>query len=238
LSVPSDFFAPARARGDREVPHHRTFGSVGASGLLADMDRRTIDQDGHLTVSSSVISAETVSPYLGSEIPDYQRLGLDPAAVYMVYRPASELKKAADSFAGKPLLSRHRPVTADDHDSDLVVGSVNNPIWDSKAGVLRAELSVWDADTIRRIQSGEAADLSAAYRYRAIPEAGEFKGQRYALRMVDLQANHVAVIPDGRVDGAVVGDSKMLSPRAMEARAEADFRRRFPTASRLMRGYR
>ena len=52
--------------------------------------------------------------------------------------------------------------------------------------------------------------------------------------MVELQANHVAVIPDGRVDGAVVGDSKMLSARDI---AEADFRRRFPTATRLMRGY-
>ena len=145
------------------------------------MDRRTIDQDGHLTVSSSVISAKTVSPYLGSEIPDYQRLGLDPSATYMLYRPASELKKAADSFAGKPLLSRHRPVTADDHDTDLVVGAVADPVWDAKAGVLRASLTVWDADAIRGIQDGTQADLSAAYRYRAVPEAGEFKGQRYDL---------------------------------------------------------
>jgi len=84
-----------------------------------------------------------VNPYLGSEIPDYVRLGLNPNTVYQLWRPAAELAKAAGSFAGKPLLSRHQPLSAAAHDdaADLVVGAVANPVWDADAGVLRAGLT-------------------------------------------------------------------------------------------------
>ena len=184
------------------------------------MDKRVIDQDGHLSVSSSVISAESASPYLGSEIPDYRQLGLDPNTIYQLYRPGAELAKSAPSFAGKPLLSRHQPLTAAAHDDavDLVVGAVADPVWDPAAGVLRAGLTVWDGPTIRRIQSGEQADLSAAYRYRAVMQPGTFNGTRYDGKMVDLIGNHVAVIPDGRVEGAIVGDQAMVDDPEIDAR--------------------
>ena len=47
---------------------------------------RTKDADGHLHVASSIVSAAQVNPYQGSEIPNWQALGLDPQRVYMLLR--------------------------------------------------------------------------------------------------------------------------------------------------------
>jgi hypothetical protein len=170
---------------------------------------RRIDEDGHLHVSSSVISAAAVNPYNGSEIPDYEALGLDANRVYQLFRDPAELEKAAPSFANKPLLIVHKPQTADAHDHELVVGSVANPVWDSPN--LKAELVVWDKAAIDAIESGAQRDLSCGYRYRCVVEAGTYQGQRYDAKMVDLVGNHVAIVESGRVRGAFVGDSKPAS---------------------------
>ncbi|CCE10728.1 conserved hypothetical protein [Bradyrhizobium sp. STM 3843] len=69
------------------------------------------------------ISKAAVNLYIGREIPDYKALGLDPDKVYRLLRDPEELAKAAPTFNNIPLLSRHVPVTADDHEPDLVIGS-------------------------------------------------------------------------------------------------------------------
>jgi hypothetical protein len=179
--------------------------------LTLALDReslRSVDVDGHLRVKASVISAAEVSSYLGAEIPDGGSLGLDRRATYQVFRDPVELEKAVPSFAGKPLLSRHRPLTADDHPFGTVVGSVMNPVW--RAPYVVAELIVWDASAIEAIESGECDSLSAGYRYQAIPGNGYFNGKPWTLRMVSIACNHVALCPSGRISAAVVGDARRV----------------------------
>jgi hypothetical protein len=84
---------------------------------------RTYDRDGRLHVEITNISKAAVNPYIGREIPDYKALGLDPDRVYKLLRDPDELAKAAPTFNNIPLLSRHKAVTADDHQPDLVIGS-------------------------------------------------------------------------------------------------------------------
>jgi hypothetical protein len=86
---------------------------------------RTYDRDGRLHVEITNISKAAVNPYIGREIPDYQALGLDPGKIYKLLRDPDELAKAAPTFNNIPLLSRHQPVTADDHKPDLVIGSTS-----------------------------------------------------------------------------------------------------------------
>ena len=181
--------------------------SLAEGKAILALDRasvRSFDQDGHLRVAASVISAAEVNPYLGVEIPDFARLGLNPRATYQVLRPAAELEKATPTFQGKPLMRRHRVVTADNHAPGVVVGSVINPVW--KAPNVVAELVVWDADAIGAITSGETASLSAGYRYTPLIERGTWQGKPYSIRMTRIAANHVALCPEGRVSVAVVGD--------------------------------
>jgi uncharacterized protein len=88
------------------------------------------DVDGRLHVVAN-ISKATVNPYKGSEIPGWEGLGLEPDRVYQMYRPAEELRKAASTFNGLPLLIDHRPIDAEDHPRQLVCGAIGTDCrWD------------------------------------------------------------------------------------------------------------
>jgi len=89
---------------------------------------RRVDADGHMHVEMTNISKANVCPYYGREIPDSEALGLDPNRLYRLYRDPVELKAGADSFANKPLLLHHIPVTADEPARELWVGTVGGPV--------------------------------------------------------------------------------------------------------------
>jgi hypothetical protein len=80
---------------------------------------RTYDRDGRLHVEVTNISKAAVNPYIGREIPDWKALGLNPDGVYKLLRDPDELAKAAPTFNNIPVLSRHKPVTADDHNPEI-----------------------------------------------------------------------------------------------------------------------
>jgi hypothetical protein len=181
--------------------------------LALDESVRSYDQDGHLHVKIANISKAAVNPYIGREIPDWQKLGLDPKRVYKLLRDPDELRKGAASFAGKSILSVHRPMTATDHKHSLVVGSVGSDIrYDHP--YLRAPLSVWDGAAIAGIETEDQRELSSGYRYRADMTPGTYEGERYDGVMRDIQGNHVALVESGRAGSdVVVGDAALrLSP--------------------------
>ncbi len=173
---------------------------------------RTIDStSGHLHVSVTNISKANVCPYNGSEIPDAERLGLQPNRVYMLLRDPAELKKAAPTFEGKPLLDLHKPQSAADHDHNLTVGSVSNIRWSEP--YLQASLAVWDGEAIEGIQDDSARGLSSGYYYEADMTPGEYKGVKYDGVMRNIRGNHVALVERGRAGPDVmVGDSAHLPP--------------------------
>ena len=175
---------------------------------------RSYSVDGHLHISDAAISKAEVNFYTGAEllpnIPGGARTGLDPDRRYPVLRPPEELQKAAPSFALVPLLWGHKPLNADSHPAELVVGTTGSDVrfafpW------LRCSLVVWSAVAINAIEDG-TDNLSAAYRYTAVPEAGVFRGAQYLFRMTGIIGNHLACVDRGRVSGAVIGDS-MPGPR-------------------------
>ena len=174
--------------------------------LALDRSTQRLDQDGHLHVGPSVISAVGVSSYWGHEIPDFEKLGLRPNTEYRLFRPADELRKAAPTFANKPLLSLHRPVSAADHAHALTVGAIGSPVVFQGTDLI-APLVVWDATAIETIQDGSIKALSCGYRYRAVPQAGEYRGEKYTHAMTGLVGNHCALVEAGRVPTAMVGDA-------------------------------
>ena len=178
--------------------------------LALDRSVRRIDTDGHLHVGPSIISAAGVSSYWGSEIPDFEKLGLRPNTEYRLFRPPDELRKAAPTFQNKPLLSLHRPVSATDHAPSLVVGSIGSPVVLQGTDLL-APLVVWDAVSIESIMDNSIKALSCGYRYRADMASGSYNGERFDGSMVDLVGNHCALVEAGRVPGAIVGDAAMTT---------------------------
>ena len=123
---------------------------------------RSIDDNGFLHVAISNITKEQVAPYLGSEIPDYERLGLKPDTIYKVYRPAEELKKAVTSSNGIPIQLDHHADFADAPAKETRVGSTGTDgIFN--APYLQNSLHIQDADAIKRINDGSMRELSLGY---------------------------------------------------------------------------
>lgn len=170
---------------------------------------RRVDQDGRLHVETSNISKANVCGYLGREIPNWEMLGLDADRIYQLYRDPAELAKAAPTFNNIPVLCRHVPVTADDHQPELVVGSTGTDAEFSDPH-LKNSLVVWEAGAIAGIETGQQRELSAAYRYDADMVAGEVDGTPYDGVMRNIRGNHVALVEVGRAGSdVVVGDEAL-----------------------------
>jgi len=187
---------------------------------------RRIDDDGHLFVSPVVLSASDVCGYLGSEIPGFESLELQPDRVYQMWREPTSLAAAAASLNGKPVLLAHKPISADGHPREMTVGSVGGDTR-FEAPNLVGSISVWDADAIDMIERGELPAVSAAYRYQPVMEPGTADGVRYDGKMIVESFNHLALVAEPRVKAAVIGDAALptLTPSLTETIMRLNSRR-------------
>lgn len=169
---------------------------------------RTIDDNGFLHVTGCAITKEQVAPYFGREIPNWQRLGLNPDSIYKLYRPAAEIKKAVESCNGIPVQLEHHEDLADAPAKETRIGSTGTD-GEFRAPYLVNSLHFTDAKAIKRIQDGSMRELSLCYRYEPVAKRGTFDGEDYDLVMTNLSCNHVALVERGRAGHDVfVKDSK------------------------------
>jgi len=176
--------------------------------LAFDRSARRIDADGRLHIDTSHISKANICPYYGKEIPNYLELGLDAGKVYRLLRDPVELERAAFTFARLPILHTHVPITVDLMANDeemkkLIVGAIGSDV-SFTAPYLNADLCIWDKDSIAGIETEQIKELSCAYRYVPVMEAGQYDGQAYDGRMTELQGNHLALVTVGRAGSDVV----------------------------------
>jgi uncharacterized protein len=171
-------------------------------------DRRSYDVDNRLHVSDCILTAAQVNPYLGSEIPLPAGDSLDPNAIYQLWRHPDALKAAVSLFENLPLMIDHVVVSAANPKQQMIIGTVSNARW--SAGQILGDIAVWDQSAIDLIESGRQRDLSAGYRYVADMTRGTTPdGTPYAGIMRDLRPNHIALVVEGRVAGAQVGDAAL-----------------------------
>lgn len=174
---------------------------------------RSYDDNNHLIVSSTIITKAAVNPYYGSEIPDYERLGLDPNKVYNMLRDPEELKKGMHTLGEKQLLLKHIFVSAEDPQKESIAGTIGSNL-EMVGDDVKGSLTVWDKEAINLIESGKLAELSASYFYDPVMQSGTFKGQPYDGIMTNIRGNHVALVERGRIGrDALVADAL---PKLME----------------------
>lgn len=175
--------------------------------LAFDRSVRTYDRDGRLHVEVALLTRAEVSGYYGSEVPNWQRLGLEPNRLYSMLRDPAELAKAVGSFNNQPILSAHRPHSTATHDPGIVVGSTGTDAAFNDPD-LTCSLVFWDPVAIAGIQTGEQRDLSCGYHYVPDMRNGTYRGVRFDGRMTLIEANHIATVDAGRCLGAMVGDAR------------------------------
>lgn len=164
---------------------------------------RSVGANGALHVQKSNISIAAVNPYLGREIPGYQSLGLDADRIYNMLRDPDELRKSAPTFQRLELLEVHKPTSANDIQQRHLIGTVGSDVvFDGTH--LHADLTIWDGDAIKGIETEEKRELSCSYSYDADMTPGTYKGQSYDGVMRNIKGNHVALVSTGRAGRTVV----------------------------------
>lgn len=186
---------------------------------------RRKDDNGFLHVGLSHISKEAVNPYMGREIPGWQELGLTADRVYNCYRKGSELKAAAESFNGLPILWGHHAESAEDPKKKERVGSMGTDAA-FKPPYLDNSLIFTDQKAIDAIESGERVELSCSYRWKPVVTPGNFNGQAYDMIMTEIRGNHLGLVEEGRAGGDVMvhdekpkGIAMTIKERAMKLAA-------------------
>ena len=186
---------------------------------------RSFDGNGRLQVKVSNISKANVCPYFGREIPNAEKLGLDPEKIYRLWRHPDELKKAAATFNNIPLLNIHTPDFPGDPPRESRVGVTHsNAAFDGT--YLTNGLSVWDNSAIAGIETEEQEELSSSYQYVADMTPGTTAtGEVYDGIMRDIVGNHVALVETGRAGSDVlVADSLPPELKHMSKRKAAAIR--------------
>ncbi len=205
-----------RKEAEKQAEAAHANGFTGDSFALDKASMRRTDADGRLHIAITNISKATVNPYRGDEIPGWQSLGLTPDRVYQLLRHPDELDKAAPTFNNIQLLVRHVPVSAEDPQKDLVVGSTGTDA-EFASPYLRNSLVVWDASAIAGIESREQQELSCSYRYVPVMTPGTFDGVEYDGVMTNLVGNHVALVETGRAGpDVVVSDANPFLEQTMK----------------------
>ena len=177
---------------------------------------RSLDVDGKMHVAMTHISKACVSPYLGSEIPDCLKLGLDPKKVYHLLRDPSELAKAAATSNRMQVLIKHEPVNAADYKPSITVGATGSDAT-FNAPYLDNSMVIWSQKAIDKVLDGEQEELSSSYRYTPDMTPGVYEGVPFDGVMRGIVFNHVALVKKGRAGpDVVVADEAMVQQQETE----------------------
>lgn len=115
-------------------------------------------------------------------------------------RMAEDVKASATKFALLPLTNGHPPgMVTPENAKQYTIGAVGHA--DFADGWVKAPVTVWSKDGIESIKAGRA-QLSVGYQCTLIEEPGEWNGERYDCRQVDIVPNHLAIVDVARAGPA------------------------------------
>lgn len=152
----------------------------------------TFDADGRLRIAGAILTKVGIARYAGHELlRDCGRaLGIDPRKTYELLRPVDEVQRAAATFGGLPILTRHQRVSAGAHRPDLTIGVVGDAHFEFPN--LVADVVFWTRGATDSVEAGY--ELSPAYTFDLDVRAGVYEGRRYDGVMRNLVGNHVALV--------------------------------------------
>jgi len=172
--------------------------------IAQDKSARQIDVNGWMYIERNPISKEGIFDYLGSEIG-----APEPDRVYKVYRPGSELQKAADSFKLIPIIDDHELLgeSGTSTDERPPAGFVGSDV-SFDAPYLMADIKITSPALLDKIKGGKV-ELSPAYFCDWEPLQGTFDGLEYEYVQRIKAGNHLALVDVGRTgaDVAVLDES-------------------------------
>lgn len=178
---------------------------------------KKVDYNQFWLIKDNPITKAGVFPYLGKQISPE----LEPDKIYQVYRPAEEIRKAADTFKLVPLVDNHTMLGKDFTPAEEkgVHGVLGEEIKE-KDGVLYADVKIFSESLKNLIQNGKK-ELSLGYFCSYDLTPGEYHGVHYDAVQRDLKGNHIALVDNGRMGHDVrVMDSMAFDAMDIEGNLE------------------
>jgi hypothetical protein len=172
--------------------------------------QRSYDSDGRLHIARSNISKAQVSQYYGYEIPNSEELGLEQNKLYSLLRDPEELAKSAKTFNNLPILSEHTPVSADNPEQKMVIGSIGSDV-DFEFPYLFSSTCIWVSEEIAGIEEQVKDQWSCSYKYDVDMTPGIFEGKKYDGVMRNIRGNHLALVESGRAGADVYAADSNLN---------------------------
>lgn len=102
-----------------------------------------------------------------------------------------------DSLGGAPVIVGHSAWVTPANHKTFAVGHIVEGSVRQDGNVLAGKVVVSDADTLKRVDSGELSEISLGYSLQYTPSPGEWQGQRYDGVQSKRVINHVALLPPG-----------------------------------------
>ena len=156
---------------------------------------KQVDHNQFWLIKDNPITKAGVFPYFGRQISP----SLEPDKIYQVYRPAGEIKKAADTFKLVPLVDDHTMLGPGFTPAEEkgVHGVLGEDIKE-KDGTLYADVKIFSEQLKKEIQDGKK-ELSLGYFCRYDLTPGQYNGMHYDAVQKDLKGNHIALVDNGRM---------------------------------------
>lgn len=176
---------------------------------------REKDLNGFMLVRGCPLSREGIYEYSAKQIsPDFDPE--NPDRIVKVFRPEEEIKnpESIASFKSVPLIDEHEmlngiggkhPEYTAPEDKGIDGVLTDNVYFDEADGWLKGDLKIFS----RRLQNTviDKDDLSLGFGCLFYVESGEWNGQQYEVVQRRIRGNHLAVVDDGRIEGARILDA-------------------------------
>lgn len=164
-------------------------------------------EDGFLRCRARVLR-EGIMPYARAELKDIPEECVSDPIMMMISLDTISSAESLRSLEGAVVVvGDHMWVSPENAKNAIHGHAAGSPRVDGP--YLEVDLLVTDPVAIARIESGECPEISAAYHAESIFEPGDFDGQAYDARQVQLRYNHIAVIPAGK--GRAGADVRILN---------------------------
>lgn len=184
--------------------------------LLSDGSNREMITENRMAIKNCPLTEATVNEYLGKEIKGWKEAGLNPEERYKVYRPLEELEKSLFQYNGMDVVDDHHPMYGLKDNRKYAIGATGESATIDGHKVLNT-IFITDKNAIRDIEMATKSRgqfgkrcLSCSYDYTPIFEKGVFQNKPYDIKIKDLKLDHIALVQEGRVQGAQIADSNHI----------------------------
>lgn len=174
---------------------------------------RQIDNNGFMTVRGCPLSREGIYEYSAKQI----GLDGDPNRIVKVYRPDDAVRdpEAINSFKSVPLINEHEmlngiggthPEYTAPEEKGIDGVLTDNVYYDESDGWMKGDIKVFTRSMFDALNRNKD-DLSLGFGCLFYLEPGVWNGQEYEVVQRRMRGNHLAVVDDGRIEGARVLDA-------------------------------